>query len=126
MNKDVALLYQARMEAIGVEINKQKSFISEGKPPFGEFAKRVFVGDHELTGLPMDILLECSKSIYMIPDLIGFLRSRWDIVQISSDLYAPSMLPNFQRKEGSIINSSYFQSTIRGRDFSRVSIVRLR
>lgn len=98
MNSSVARQYRDMMEEIGVEINDTKSYTCTGGVPFGEFAKRVFKGPDELSGLPIDILLASANSIYMIPDLITFLRNRWDVIQVSSELYAPSMFSSLSKK----------------------------
>lgn len=94
LDEVVALVYHARMTEIGVTINRTKGFESTDKNNIhGEFAKRVFRNGDELSGIPVDLILACSKSIYMIPDLLNFIMRRWEIKLPSPELYTPHCFP---------------------------------
>jgi len=66
---EVALRYQAIMTTLGVDINEQKSHVSEDTY---EFAKRWIHKGTEITGAPMRALLEVESNISAA---IGFLES---------------------------------------------------
>jgi len=62
-NPEVALTYKDIMKKLDIPINFNKSFISTGSVPYGEFAKRVFRGGTELTGLGPAIITKGLRSI---------------------------------------------------------------
>jgi hypothetical protein len=57
--EDVSRLYQELMDKIGVKISLEKSFVpSEEVPVQGEFAKRLFTKEGEISPLPLRLLKE--------------------------------------------------------------------
>jgi len=100
MNQKVADAYKSILSEIGVTVSEHKSLVSlSGHPPFGEFAKRIFLGEDELTGLPPDILLAAKESLYMIPPLLSFLKKRWKVNFPGFELYVPGLF-TFLTKKG--------------------------
>lgn len=59
----------------GVNINMNKSVISRDHSQL-EFAKRLFIGGEEITGLKYTLLKEAVSSIKMLPDLIRVCQLR--------------------------------------------------
>jgi hypothetical protein len=59
-------------ECLFAKINTQKSYVASAKPVFGEFAKCIFIADREISGVPIDMLLSATKSIYLIPEPFSF------------------------------------------------------
>jgi len=98
MSRQVAQKYVEVMGKLGVSINMNKGFVSENKPVFGEFAKRIFLGDIEITGLPVDLLLATRQSLYNIPDFLTFLKQRWKISIPGFELYSPEFFPFLSKK----------------------------
>jgi len=98
MDEQVALAYIKRMNEIGVTVNQSKGFWSNSGKVHGEFAKRIFQLGDELSGLPMDLILVCSKTIYMIPDFIDFIQRRWNVTLPGSELYAPESFSFLSQK----------------------------
>jgi hypothetical protein len=76
-------------ECLSVKINTQKSYVASAKPVFGEFAKRIFIADREISGIPIDMLLSAAKSIYLIPELLAFMTRRYDTTFPGAELYTP-------------------------------------
>jgi len=97
LDSKVASNYKLFMKELGVEINIKKSFTTDSGA-YGEFAKRLFLKGNEITGLPVHLLLEASKTLYMIPDLLTFIATRWKLPFMRSELYAPSMLSHLSKK----------------------------
>jgi len=98
MDSDVADIYNKRMSEVDVVLNHSKGFVSEVSPNYGEFAKRVFLGEDEFTGLPIDLMISAHQTLYMIPDFISFLTRRWKIVIPGLELYAPDAFPQLSQK----------------------------
>jgi len=73
-HKGVGEAYAEILNLIGVEINmlKSKAYSGHKKEPIFEFAKRNAVNGNEITGIPYDLLLASSKSIYSFTELINF------------------------------------------------------
>jgi len=91
-NEGVADAYKKFMEDCSVRINLDKSLVSQSPHRvYGEFAKRIFLNSEEITGLPPKILIEARNSVYQISPLLRFLRDRWDIHILGSELYAPEL-----------------------------------
>lgn len=103
MDERVAQVYSDRMKILGVDVNPNKGFMSKGENIYGEFAKRIFRNGEELTGLPIDLILACSKTLYMIPDLIGYIQRRWKVVLPGFELYAPACFSSLSRKGKSLL-----------------------
>jgi hypothetical protein len=98
-DKRVSEKYQEVMEKeLSVKINLSKSFIATHAPVFGEFAKRIFLKDKELSGISPDLLVQCSKTIYMIPELLRVIRERWEITIPGAELYAPESFSHLSVK----------------------------
>jgi hypothetical protein len=99
LNKRVADAYRGILSEIGVTISERKTLVSlPDRPVFGEFAKRIFLGPDELTGLPPDLLLRARESLYMIPPLLEFLRRRWKLNFPGFELYVPGLFTFLTRK----------------------------
>jgi hypothetical protein len=100
LNRRVADAYKEIMEEIGVSINQSKSFVSQdSKVVFGEFAKRIFLGPNEITGLPPDLLWRSYQTLYMIPPLLDYLKRRWNIQIPGLELQTPELF-TFLTKKG--------------------------
>lgn len=99
LDERVASIYIDRMTKLGVTINLNKGFSSKGDTVYGEFAKRIFRNEDELTGLPIDLILSARKSIYLIPDFLSFIIRRWKIFLPGPELYAPECF-SFLSKKG--------------------------
>jgi len=100
LNEKVADAYKGLLKQIDVNISVRKSLVSlPGHPVFGEFAKRIFLGPDELTGLPPDLLWRAKESIYMIPPLIDFLKRRWKLHFPGLEIYVPGLF-TFLTKKG--------------------------
>lgn len=85
----VATRYQAILEEFGVDISIEKSFI--GKPEDGvyEFCRRNSVNYEEISGLSWPLLIQSTKSIYNLVDLIVYMvESNWPITY-DTDLVPP-------------------------------------
>jgi len=98
MDEAVAVVYHDRMNKFGVTINPNKGFIARDGKVFGEFAKRVFLKEDELSGIPIDLIISCCNSLYQIPDFIEFVIRRWNITLPGSELYAPECFSFLSRK----------------------------
>lgn len=74
-HKGVAKAYACLLEELGVEINmtKSKVYSNHKKEPIFEFAKRLGVNNHEISGIPYDLLKTSSQSIYDYVDLVLYL-----------------------------------------------------
>jgi len=75
-HKGVAKAYACLLDELGIEINMTKSKLYNGKKskqPIFEFAKRLGVNNHEISGIPFDLLMISSKSIYNYVDLVLYL-----------------------------------------------------
>lgn len=57
----VASLYREIMKILQVEINLDKSTISESEPFSAEMAKRVFVNGEEISPIPPDLFVATTK-----------------------------------------------------------------
>jgi hypothetical protein len=91
MDESVAHKYSSMLKECGVAINPNKGFIAKGDNIYGEFAKRIFRNGEELSGIPIDLILSCRKSLYMIPDFLSFIQRRWKVIIPGSELYAPGI-----------------------------------
>jgi len=113
MDEQVATVYRDRMEKCGVKINMSKGFISKGTKIYGEFAKRIFLNEDELSGIPIDLIVSCRKTLYMIPDFIKFLQRRWNVVLPGSELYAPECFSFLSQKGKRLLSIVLvFRSTV--------------
>jgi len=78
-NEDVAKRYQEICTQIGVEINLSKSLVSlDINLPYGEFAKRLFLGEDEISPLSPQVM-EQAGSLYAFPNLIHHLCDKWEL-----------------------------------------------
>jgi hypothetical protein len=85
----VAERYQEFLKSVGVQINWNKTLISDGNVRRIEFAKRIIFNEHEVTGLKPNIIKEASKSLFMYFDLIKVAQHRnWNLSW--SEILAPS------------------------------------
>lgn len=100
----VARTYAKKMEEIGVTINLSKSLSSEKSSVVcGEFAKRIFIGKHEISPIAPDLLLEAKSSIYSIPMFLEVLQERWEISLPGCELYAPELFSFLTKKGQSLL-----------------------
>jgi hypothetical protein len=60
-DKTVASKYLMVMDSLGIEINHNKSVVSERQPFCGEIAKRLFIRGEEISPIPPDIIRAASK-----------------------------------------------------------------
>jgi hypothetical protein len=95
-HKGVGEAYADLLNEIGVEINisKSKTYSSSNKKPIFEFAKRTSVNGNEITGIPYDLLLASSKSIYTFTELINHSVKTKLISEERRDLALPDYLSN--------------------------------
>lgn len=112
-DKKVADEYLRLMNEIGVVVNLTKSFVSHGPVVFGEFAKRVFLGPNEVTGLPLKLILEARRSIYSIPEFLGFLSRRWDI-NLSDSTIVPETFQYLTSKGLFLLNLIWTSRSFQG------------
>jgi len=98
MDEAVAEVYHTRMNEFGVIINPNKGFIAKDGKVYGEFAKRIFLLEDEISGIPVDLIIACSRSLYQIPDFLEFITRRWNISLPGSELYAPECFPFLSKK----------------------------
>jgi len=113
MSHQVAERYVEIMGILGVEINMKKGFISKDKPVYGEFAKRIFKGNEEITGIPVDLMISCRQSLYNIPDFLNYLKSRWNLSLPGFELYAPESFPFLSKKGKELLSIILtFRSTL--------------
>jgi len=113
MDEQVATVYRDRMAKCGVQVNMSKGFISKGTKIYGEFAKRIFLNEDELSGIPIDLIVSCRKTLYMIPDFLNFITRRWNIVLPGSELYAPECFSFLSQKGKRLLSIVLvFRSTI--------------
>lgn len=95
----VASIYSERMKNIGVTINTSKSFLSNDPTNvYGEFSKRIFINNDEITGLPLDMIIEASKSLYMIPEVMSFLKRRWGYAIPGQEIYGVELFSYLRSK----------------------------
>lgn len=93
-HKGVAKAYACLLEELGIEINMSKSRLYNGKKkkqPIFEFAKRLGVNRHEISGIPFDLLSISTESIYNYVDLVLYLRDT-RLLTGSRDLALPEYL----------------------------------
>jgi hypothetical protein len=75
-HKGVGEAYACLLGELGIEINLTKSKLYIGKQeklPIFEFAKRLGVSNHEISGIPYDLLRNSTQSIYDYVDLVLYL-----------------------------------------------------
>jgi len=95
-HKGVGKAYADLLDEIGVKINhsKSKAYEDSKEQPIFEFAKRVSVNGNEITGIPYDLLLASSKSIYEFTELINYSVKTKLINKERRDLALPDYLSN--------------------------------
>lgn len=93
------------MDLFGVKINLKKSFVcTSPSNVFGEFAKRIFLNNEEITGLPFKLIESTQVSIYMIPEFLSFLRRRWSLTVDEFALQSPEFFPWLTTKGRSLLS----------------------
>jgi len=78
-NSEVARKYVATMLACGVQIALPKSFVTQGPIVHGEFCKRIYLGNDELSPIPSSTLLSVVKDFTALPSLIEEIVERWNV-----------------------------------------------
>jgi hypothetical protein len=94
-HRGVAKAYACILQELGIEINISKSKLYNGKrekTPIFEFAKRLGVGQHEISGIPFDLLSVSAKSIYNYVDLVLYLIESKLLLLVHGGLALPEYL----------------------------------
>jgi hypothetical protein len=73
-DKTVASKYLMVMDSLGIEINHNKSVVSERQPFCGEIAKRLFIRGKEISPIPPDIIRAASKDWKVFPQLVSIMQ----------------------------------------------------
>lgn len=96
MDKVVAERYMDVMSDLDVEIHTGKSFIADGKH-CGEFTKRLFLNQKEISPIPITQILSVQESLYNLPGLLESMQQRWNLIGSLLELWALSP-SNFTKK----------------------------